>query len=266
LAFASQRLRNEWFRAQKAPSSSNSKLNPDSTELLKKQTPEILAEALKVLGEAFSAMQTDMRVRSELLQAMQKSLVRKLEVGRLEACGVQSAPKQRRNLEVLQKHFFADAKINWAENKVTNFGVTYGSVRVGRSSSVTPRVSTEKALDTRGISSSALPEPAIQKTGEAHATPTDAQIRAITPPADHESAEAQRRKPGPLSGKAAVIAAYNQLLQNGVLREGITLKEIYKKLHSELRKNSEIFPNGRGLSYPSIVRHLSPLLRSSSQV
>jgi hypothetical protein len=42
----------------------------------------------------------------------------------------------------------------------------------------------------------------------------------------------------------------------------MTLKEIYKKLHPELKLNSKIFPNGRGLSYPSIARHLSPHLRS----
>ena len=79
----------------------NSKLNPGSTESLKKQRSERLAEAFKMLGEAFSAMQTDMRVRSEPLWAMQESLVQKLEDGKLEACGVQSTPKQKRNLEIL---------------------------------------------------------------------------------------------------------------------------------------------------------------------
>ena len=143
--FASQRLRSEWFRAQEALSSFKPRLNSDSTELLKKQAsenpPEAFQEAIKMVAEAVSGMLTDARVKSEPLWAMQKSLVQKLEDGKLEACGVQSAPKQKRHLEVLPKHFFVDAKINWDGNKVTNFGVTYSSVRVRRplSSAATPK-------------------------------------------------------------------------------------------------------------------------------
>ena len=126
-------------------------MTPPSEELLKKPAPERFAEAFKILGEALSAMQTDTRVRSEPLWAMQKSLVQKLEVGKLEACGVQSSPKQKRTLEVLPEHFFVDAKINWAENKVTNFGVTYGSVRVRRpiASEARPKAIEEGPLPSR---------------------------------------------------------------------------------------------------------------------
>jgi len=254
-------LRNEWFRAQEATSSRNSKLNSGSTELFKKQTPEILAEAIERLGKAFFAMQTDMRVRSEALWAMQKSVIQKLEVGKLEAYGVQSAPNQRRNLEVLPKHFFMDAKINWAENQVTNFGVTYGSVRVRRRSSATPQASIEKLLNA-AISSSAVAAPPVQKTAEAHDTPADDQTRAVASSTQHESGEARPQKPGPPSGAGEVIATFDQLFERGLLSEGMTMKEIHNKLLPHLKRNSKIFPNGRGLACSSIARHLSPHLRS----
>jgi hypothetical protein len=198
---------------------------------------------------------------------MREHLLKKLREGKLEACGVQSAPNQMRELEIIPRHFFIDAKINWNRNKVTNFRATYEIVQVRRRSSVTSQVTTEKALNvTVHASGSPLVKRAGQGTGNVNAVLADAPTRSLAPPRDQESAEAPRRKPGPLSGKAAVIAAYNQLLQNGALRAEMTLKEIYKKLHSELKQNSKMFPNERGLSYPSIVRHLSPLLRSSSQV
>ena len=231
-----------------------SKLNSGSTELLKKQAPENLAEAFKILGEAFSAMQTDMRIRSEPLWAMQKSLMQKLEAGKLEACGVQSAPKQKRQLEVIPEHFFVDAKINWDGNKVTNFGVTYSAVRVRRRSSVTSRVSTEKALNASAdVPSKTLTEPAERGTSEANASPVDAPSSVHTKPAEQETREAQRRKPGPPSAAEEVISAYNQLLQKGVLKENMTVVEKYEKLFPVLKK---IFPNERGLAYSSIARHL----------
>jgi hypothetical protein len=181
----------------------------------------------------------------------------------LEACGVQFAPKQMRELEILPRHFFINAKINWAGNKVTNFGVTYGVVQVRRRSSMTSQVTAEKALNvTADASRIALAKPAGRDTGDVNATTAHAHIRTLPPPVHRESAEAQRRKPGPLSGKAAVIEAYNQLLQKGVLREGMTIKVISNQLLPILERNSAIFPNGRGLSNASIARHLSPYLRS----
>jgi hypothetical protein len=206
-----------------------------------------------------------MRSAPEL--AMREHLLSKLRGGQLEAHGVQFAPKQMRELEILPRHFFINAKMNWNGNKVTNFGVTYGVVQVRRRPSVTSQVATENALKvTADAPRKALAKPAGQETSDISVTTAHPHIEALTPLADQESANAQRRKPGPLSGKAAVITAYNQLLQTGVLTKEMTIKEIYKKLHSELKQNSRVFPNERGLSYPSIVRHLSPLLRSSSQV
>ena len=72
---------------------------------------------------------------------MREHLLQKLREGKLEACGVESAPNQKRHLEVLPEHFFVDAKIKWDGNKVTNFGVTYSAVRVRRpiASEATPK-------------------------------------------------------------------------------------------------------------------------------
>jgi len=63
-----------------------------------------------------------------------------------------------------------------------------------------------------------------------------------------------------------VIAAYRQLLQKGVLKEGMTVKEMYIKLLPILKMNSKIFPNERGLAYSSIARHLRPYLRGFTKL
>jgi hypothetical protein len=63
---------------------------------------------------------------------MQEFLLQKLQEGKLQACGVQFAPKQLRELDIIPAHFFRRAKIDWAEDKITNFGATYGVVQVRR--------------------------------------------------------------------------------------------------------------------------------------
>jgi hypothetical protein len=162
----------------------------------------------------------------------------------LEACGVQSAPKQKRQLEVLPAHFFLDAKISWNRNKVTNFGVTYSAVTVRRRSSAAPRASTEKALFGPLV---------------------DVPRNSVTASTEQEPNEIQRRNPGPVSGAEEVIAAYNALLRNGVLKEGMTITTIHKKLYPILRKNKTVFPNERGLAYSSIARHLHKYLTANSK-
>ena len=219
-----------------------------------------------MLSEAFSAMQTDTRVRSEPLWAMQKSLAQKLEVGKLEACGVQSAPKQKRNLEVLPEHFFVDANINWAKNEVTNFGITYSAVRVRRLPSMTLQITTEKTLNVPAdVSNNIRPKRAEQGSGEAIPAPAGFQSSALTQPADQETGEGQRRKPGPPSGAPAVIAAYKELLRNGVVKEGMNVTDVHRRLVRVLKSNTEAFPNGRGLAYASIARHLRSYLTGLSK-
>jgi hypothetical protein len=256
--FAPQRLRNERSRAAERADEAFK-----SSKWRSKPTSENAAETFKLLAEGVGEIIEENVIRSAPELAMREHLLKNLREGKLEACGVQCAPKQMRELEILPRHFFLNAKINWNGNKVTNFGVTYGVVQIGRRSSLTSRVTAEKALNViSDASKSALAKPAGRDLGSVNATPTDAQTRVLTPPADHESTEAQRRKPGPLSGEAAVIAAYDQLLREGVLREGMTGKAIRNQLLPILKRNSAIFPNGRGLSNASIARHLSPYLRS----
>jgi hypothetical protein len=258
-AFAPQRLRDEWVRAREAEKRTRkTSITPESI-----QKPENIAEAFKLFAEGMNEWAEQERVRSAPMQAMQDSLLQKLREGNLAACGVQFAPKLLRDLEIIPDHFFRKAKINWADDKVTNFGVTYGVVHVQRRSPAASRTSTQKTLNvTANTSRSALAKPSGKETSEANAIRVDAQARALTPLKDHESAETQRRKPGPRSGEAEVIAAFNRLLQKGPLRDGITKKEIYNKLLPDLRANSTSFQNGRGLAYSSIARHLRPLLLS----
>jgi hypothetical protein len=259
--FAPQRLRNELLRAHEVAKALRK--TPASPEKIPDLTPENVAEALKLFAEGMIKWSETEWARSAPQRAIQDSLLQKLQGGTLEACGVQFAPKQLRELEIIPDHFFRKAKVNWAEGKVTNFGVTYGVVLVRRRSSATSHASTQKALNvTSDASRSALAKPADREVGNVNATSGDTQTRALAPPTDRESTEGQRRKPGPVSGEAAVIAAYEKLLQKEGLREGITRKEIYKKLLPDLRLHSTIFPNGRGLAYSSIARHLRPLLPS----
>jgi hypothetical protein len=211
------------------------------------QKPENVAEAVKLFAEGMIKRSEQEWVRSAPQRVMQDSLLQKLREGNLEACGVQFAPKQLRNLEIIPDHFFRRAKINWAEDKVTNFGVTYGIVVVRRRSSATSHALTQKTLSATADASRSTEEKTSGRyIGNVKAIPADAQIPAVTPSSDHESGESRRPKPGPPSGEAEVIAAYYRLLQREILREGITGKEIYNKLLPDLRRNSTIFPNGRG--------------------
>jgi len=232
-AFASQRQRNEWYRAKAAPSKTKTgNLSSTEIELKKKQAAENPAEALKLFSEAVNDWMQDLTVRSAPTLAMRDSLLQKLREGKLEACGVQSAPKQKRQLEIIPEHFFVDAKINWDANKVTNFGVTYSAVRVRR----------------RSIASiSGL------KAGNALA---DAPASSLTIPVDETPSDRPRRKPGPPSAAEEIIRAYDRILQKGEVKEGMTIKAIHKKLLPDLKRNSTMFPNGRGLasgSFSSLV-------------
>jgi hypothetical protein len=165
----------------------------------------------------------------------QESLVGKLQAGKFEACGVQSAPKQKRQLEVLPEHFFVDAKISWGENKVTNFGVTYRAVRLRRRSSRPLLASAEKARKAPAVG-----PPLI----------------SAAPSTDQDPEDMQRQKPGPVSGADEVISIYNELLRNGALKENMTVKVIHRKLYPILKKNKDVFPKERGLTYATIARHL----------
>jgi hypothetical protein len=144
-AFASKRLRSERLRAREALSSpKTSKLDSASPEMLKQLASENPAEAFKLaakdVGDKVHDLLEGMSIRSAPELAMRASLLEKLRDEKLEAWGVQSTPKQERQLEMLESHFFVDAKIDWNRNRVTNFGVTYSAVGVRRpiASATTP--------------------------------------------------------------------------------------------------------------------------------
>jgi hypothetical protein len=264
-AFASQRLRIAWQRAQDAPSSSKrSKLDLASTDAFRKLVTENPAEAFKQMAEGFNEMIEDIRLHSVPEIAMQMSLVDKLRDGKLEAWGVESAPERKRELEMLPSHFFMDAKISWSKNSVTNLGATYGAVQVRRRPSTTSRVTTDKVSNTPiDISTSILSQPADRGIGELPAA--NFQDRALRRPSEQERGDWPRLKPGPPSGAEAVIAAYEDLRRAGVLKDGMTIKDICRRLIRALEPNIRAFPNGRGLSYASIARHLRPHLTGLSK-
>jgi hypothetical protein len=261
--FASRRLRREWQRAQDAPSSSKTrKLNSASPELIKKLASENPAEAVKIVAESVGNIMEDMKFRSAPDWAMQESLLEKLRDGKLEAWGVESAPERKRELEMLPPHFFMDAKISWSKNSVTNLGATYGAVQVRRRPSTTSRVTIDKVLSAPiDISTNIPSQPADQGVGES--TAADFQDRALTRPAEQARGEGPRQKPGPPSGAEVVIAAYDLMLRKGDVKQGMTIKAIYQKLLPILKRNSTAFPNGRGLAYSSIARHLREHLTAS---
>jgi hypothetical protein len=233
-AFASPRQRREWRHAHE-PSHQTEKSG--SYSALVQSLPDDPAEAIKVLSQPLNDILEDIRIKSAPEWAAQESLVRKLIEGKShEVRGVQSAPKQKRQLEVLPEHFWVDARISWGENKVTNFGVTYGAVMVRRRSSVTPL-----ALAERGLKGPAVETPLIS------AAPSTEQ---------DDPEDMQRQKPGPVSGADEVISIYNELLSNGTLNENMTVKVIHRKLYPILRKNKDVFPKERGLTYATIARHL----------
>jgi hypothetical protein len=264
-AFASPRLRTAWERAQDAPSFSKaSRLNPASTDAIRKLATENPAEAFKQMAEGFNEMIEDLRLRSVPEIAMQMSLVDKLRDGKLEAWGVESAPERKRELEMLPPHFFMDAKISWNKNSVTNLGATYGAVQVRRRPSTTSRVTTDKASNAPiGISTSILSKPADRGVGELPAA--DFEDRAPTRPAEQVRGEGPRQKPGPPSGAKEVIAAYEELRRTGAIKDGMPVSDIHRKLVRLLKPNTKAFPNGRGLAYASIARHLRPHLTGLSK-
>jgi hypothetical protein len=119
-AFASPRQRREWRRVQE---SLNQTERRESYSALAQSLPYDPAESVKMVSQGLTDILEGIGTRSAPEWRAQESLVGKLQAGKFEACGVQSAPKQKRQLEVLPEHFFVDAKISWGENKVTNFGV-----------------------------------------------------------------------------------------------------------------------------------------------
>jgi hypothetical protein len=216
-AFAPQRLRNELLRAHEAAKALRK--TPASPEKIPDLTSKNVAEALKLFAEGMIKWSEKEWAQSAPQRAVQDSLLQKLQDGTLEACGVQFAPRQLRELEIIPDHFFRNAKVNWTEDKVTNFGVTYGVVRVQRRSPTASHTSTHKTLNvTADTSRSGLVKPSGQETGEANATPVDAQARALTPLKDHESAET-RKKMGRPTVEMPLREVIRKLVATGQLRD-----------------------------------------------
>jgi hypothetical protein len=165
---------------------------------------------------------------------------------------------------MLPPHFFMDAKINWSKNSVTNLGATYGAVQNRRPPSTASRVTTDKAANAPiDISTSVLSQPADQGVGE---LPTvDFEDRARIRPTEPVRGEGPRQKPGPPSGAKEVIAAYEELRRTGAIKDGMPISDIHRKLVRLLKSNTKAFPNGRGLAYASIARHLRPHLTGLSK-
>jgi hypothetical protein len=148
-ACASKRLRSARYAAQEASGKSKkSQLSSTELESIRKNP----AEASEFMLETFNEIVERFKKWSAPELAMAASLLQKLQEGKLEAFGVQTAPKQSREFERIPSHFFLDAKIDWHGNKLTNFGVTYGPARVRRrpvASEATPKAIEEGPLQSR---------------------------------------------------------------------------------------------------------------------
>jgi hypothetical protein len=127
--FASKRLRTARYAVQEA-SEKSKKSQLAELEGRKKRASQNPAEVSKVMLDTFNDIAEGLKKWSAPELAMEVSLLEKLQDGKLQAFGVQSAPKQSREFETIPSHFFLDAKINWSGNKLTNFGVTYTAVRI----------------------------------------------------------------------------------------------------------------------------------------
>ena len=143
----------------------------------KKLATENPAEAFKLVAEGFSEMiEEHDRVRSAPRWRC-KSPPGEIARRKIGGVGVQSAPKQKRELEILPPHFFMDAKINWNETR------SQISARpTARASSPTPiydlPVTTERRRTlTADTSSSTLAKPADQGTGEVNARADSQAVR-----------------------------------------------------------------------------------------
>ena len=166
--------------------------------------------------------------RAALRRLMELELLNMLADGKLTALAIrEGSPLGEGPVQVPPYLFPTHAgdlpKVDWDTSSINSAGHSFVSVRVLR----------EKAPNALG-------------------TPTP-------PPKQHAEEtplNQPRRKPGPLSGAEEVIAAFNRMLQKGEVKEGMTTKAIYRKLLPNLKLNSTTFPNGRGLSYASIARHL----------
>jgi hypothetical protein len=191
--FASKRLRSARYAVQEA-SQKSQKSQLAELEERKKRASENPAEVSEVMLETFNDMIEGLKKWSAPELAMEASLLEKLQEGKLEAFGVQTAPKQSREFESIPSHFFLDAKINWYGNKLTNFGVTYTAVRIRR---LITSQSTQKAIEGVPVRSAARGRPS--KTPEVE--------RAI----DHllEKGVALAKIPRPDAYKAVRKAANN---------------------------------------------------------
>jgi hypothetical protein len=250
-AFASQRLRTAWRRAQHAPGSPKASTpNPASTDAIRKLATEDPAEAVKQVAESITAVIDDLRIRSVPEEVMQGSLLEKLRDGSLEAWGVETAPDRKRDLEMLPPHFFLDARISWTRNIVASLGATYGAVQVRRRSSTIPAETTASAESSTSGGS--------LLTQSAHKTSGDTDLQSHTP----SPLASKRIENGPLPSGARgrpsktpeIEHSIDTLLEKGVALAKMPRPKAYaavRKAADELKYNTEI-----GFSDPVIQRAL----------
>ena len=256
-AFASQRLRIAWQRAQHAPGSPKaSKINPASTDAIRKLATEDPAKAVKQVAESITAVIDDLRIRSVPEEVMQGSLLEKLRDGSLEAWGVETAPERKRDLEMLPPHFFLDARISWTRNIVTSLGATYGAVQVRRRLPTIPKEATKRSLNASADSSTSG---ASLLTQSAHTTSVNTDMQSHTP----SPLASKRIENGPLPSGARgrpsktpeIEHSIDTLLEKGVALAKMPRPKAYgavRKAAAELKYNTEI-----GFSDPVIQRALS---------
>ena len=118
--FASKRLRSARYAVREA-SRKSQKRRLAEFEARKKRLSENPAEMSTIMLESFNEIRGELKNLSALEAAMEASLLEKLHEGKLEAFGVQTAPKQSREFDTIPSHFFLGCVDEFWRNDV--FGI-----------------------------------------------------------------------------------------------------------------------------------------------
>ena len=190
------------------------------------QLPDDPVEAARFFGKVGTALADYLRAKSEPRWEWQRKLLKLLSAGTFEAWGIQTKPKVKIGPQQIPSYFFSESSgISWHADKVDKFGRRYEGVQVGRSQP-----------DGAGRVEAPLMGAEI---GDENSRPVN-----------------DRKKPGPKSGRDAVLRTYEELESRGRFKTAPpTLKAIHRIMQPILAKDTVTFPGGRGLKYRTFLSH-----------
>ena len=178
--------------------------------------PEI---ALEQFIDGLNAISKQHLKRSEPRRAMEESLQQKLLAGKLQAFGLRLKPNIGTRNERIPANLFSNIYgIKWHRNLLESSGQKFEAIFVCR------------------VAENSTP---------------------IIPILDEsQSTVPVVKSSGPKSAKPIIEQLYEKMKENGHFKNCPTKKAIWNKMIPTLSKDTVNFPNGRGLAYSSIARHL----------